>query len=143
MSHAITVHVPESFFQPLTRVAQAAHQPIEELLLTALQASFPPLAGLPDDIVENLSALETLPETDLRRVMLEVVPAEQAKALHVLLARQQGETLEAAAQIELAQLQHQADLVMLRKARAAVLLRFRGKPIPTAAELRQLSNQLS
>jgi hypothetical protein len=36
-------------------------------------------------------------------------------------------------------LQHQADLVMLRKARAAVLLRFRGKRVPTLAELSQLA----
>jgi hypothetical protein len=32
-------------------------------------------------------------------------------------------------------LQKQADLVMLRKARAAVLLRFRGHRLPTLAEL--------
>jgi len=40
---------------------------------------------------------------------------------------------------QLAVLQQQADLVMLRKARAAVLLRFRGKRVPTLAELSQLT----
>ena len=40
---------------------------------------------------------------------------------------------------QLAILQQQADLVMLRKARAAVLLRFRGKRVPTLAELGQLA----
>ena len=40
---------------------------------------------------------------------------------------------------QLALLQQLADLVMLRKARAAVLLRFRGKRVPTLAELSQLA----
>ena len=40
---------------------------------------------------------------------------------------------------QLAVLQQQADLVMLRKARAAILLRFRGKRVPTLAELSQLT----
>jgi hypothetical protein len=44
-----------------------------------------------------------------------------------------------AEQERLASLQQQADLVMLRKARAAVLLRFRGKRLPTLAELDQLA----
>jgi hypothetical protein len=34
-------------------------------------------------------------------------------------------------------LRHKADRTMLRKARAAVLLRFRGQPAPTIAELRE------
>jgi hypothetical protein len=37
-------------------------------------------------------------------------------------------------------LQQQADMVMLRKARAAVLLRFRGRRLPTLAELARQTN---
>jgi hypothetical protein len=36
-------------------------------------------------------------------------------------------------------LQQRADLVMLRKARAAVLLRFSGKRVPTLTDLSQLA----
>lgn len=143
MSQAITLNLPDNIFLPIARVAQATKQPVEELLLTALQASLPPLEGLPDDISENLSALETLDEQLLRGVMLETVPAEQAEQIHDLLERQQTGLLDNSAQTRLASLQRQADLLMLRKARAAVLLRFRGKPVPTAAELRQLSGQLA
>ena len=39
----------------------------------------------------------------------------------------------------LTSLQRAADRVMLRKARAAVLLRFRGERPPTLTELRQLT----
>lgn len=143
MSQAITLNLPDNIFLPIARVAQATKQPVEELLLTALQASLPPLEGLPDDISENLSGLETLDEQLLRSVMLETVPAEQAEQIHDLLERQQTGLLDNSAQARLASLQRQADLLMLRKARAAVLLRFRGKPVPTAAELRQLSGQIA
>jgi hypothetical protein len=43
------------------------------------------------------------------------------------------------AQSKLAALQNEADRVMLCKARAAVLLRFRGRRLPTLAELRKLT----
>ena len=141
MSQTVTLTLPDSFFQPIRRTAQATNQPIEELLLHALQASLPPLEGLPDDIVENLTALETLDDQSLWRVMGETVPVELQRELSKLLERQQAASLTAAEREKLTALQRQADLVMLRKARAAVLLRFRGKRISTLAELGQLSGQ--
>ncbi|MDX2042315.1 MAG: hypothetical protein SF097_13760 [Acidobacteriota bacterium] len=143
MSQAITLNLPDNIFQPIARVAQATQQPVEELVLTALQASLPQLEGLPDDISENLSALEMFDEQSLRSVMLDTVPAETSEQIHDLLERQQLGSLGISEQRQLDSLQRQADLVMLRKARAAVLLRFRGKPVPTAAELHQLSGQLA
>jgi len=141
MSQIITLTLPDSFFRPIQRTAQATNQPIEELLLHALQASLPPLEGLPEDIVENLTALETLDDQSLWRVMGETVPAELQRELSELLERQRAASLSAAEREQLTALQQQADLVMLRKARAAVLLRFRGKRIPTPAELCQLTSR--
>lgn len=141
MSQTITLTLPDSFFQPIRRTAQATNQPIEELLLHALQASLPPLEGLPDDVIENLTALETLDDQSLWRVMAETVPAALQRELSKLLERQQSAALTVSERERLTMLQRQADLVMLRKARAAVLLRFRGKRIPTPAELGQLTAQ--
>jgi len=67
------------------------------------------------------------------------VPLDQQQALEDLLQRNQAGELTQAERERLASLQHAADRVMLRKARAAVLLRFRGQRIPTLAELRQLT----
>jgi len=141
MSQTITLTLPDSFFQPIQRTAQATNQPIEELLLHALQASLPPLEGLPDDLRENLTALEMLDDQSLWRVMGETVPAQLQHELSTLLERQQSASLTATERERLTTLQQQADLVMLRKARAAVLLRFRGKRIPTPTELGQLASQ--
>jgi hypothetical protein len=138
MSQTITLTLPDNFFQPLQRTARAMNQPIEEVLLHALQASLPSLEGLPDDLLENLTALEMLDDQSLWQVMGERVPATLQRALSNLLDRQQSVTLTDVQQQQLTALQRQADLVMLRKARAAVLLRFRGKRIPTLTELDQL-----
>jgi hypothetical protein len=141
MSQNVTLTLPDSVFQPIQRTAQATNQPIEELLVHALQASLPPLEGLPDDVIENLTALETLNDQSLWQVMGETVPAALQRELSELLERQQSASLTVAERERLTTLQRQADLVMLRKARAAVLLRFRGKRIPTPAELSQLSSR--
>jgi hypothetical protein len=74
-------------------------------------------------------------------VLGETVPAELQRKLSELLERQRSASRTAAERERLTALQRQADLVMLRKARAAVLLRFRGKRIPTPAELCLLTTQ--
>jgi hypothetical protein len=120
-------------------VAQATQQSLEELLVTALQAALPTLEGLPPAVMQHLVALESLDDQALWRVMLETVPRDQQHRLHDLLSRNQAGVLTASEHAQLSVLQQQADLVMLRKARAAVLLRFRGKRVPTLAELSQLT----
>jgi len=73
MSQTITLDAPDSVFQPIQRVAQATSQPVEQLLLKALQASLPRLEGLPQEITENLTTLETLDDQALWEVMAETI----------------------------------------------------------------------
>src|SRR5713226_10470795 len=93
MSHTITLDLPDSVFQPVQRAAAATNQPIEVLLVQALQASLPPLEGLPGEVIEQLTVLETWDDTSLWRVLGETVPAEVQRALSTLLARQQAAAL--------------------------------------------------
>jgi hypothetical protein len=139
MPQTITLTLPDDVLQPVQRVAQATQQSIEALLVTALQAALPTLEGLPPDVIQHLIVLESLDDQALWQVMLETVPLDQQHRLHDLLSRHQAGMLTDAEREQLAILQQQADLVMLRKARAAVLLRFCGKRVPTLAELSQLA----
>jgi hypothetical protein len=139
MPRTITLSLPDDVLQPVQRVAQATKQSVEDLLVIALQAALPSLEGLPPEVMQDLTALESLDDQALWRVMLETVALDQQHRLHDLLSRNQAGILTAPECEELAILQQQADLVMLRKARAAVLLRFRGKRVPTLAELSQLT----
>jgi len=139
MPQTITLTLPDHVLQPVQRLAQATKQSVEELLVTALQAALPTLEGLPSDVMQHLVALESLDDQALWQVMLETVPRDQQHQLHDLLSRNQAGVLTASEHAQLVALQQQADLVMLRKARAAVLMRFRGKRVPTLAELSQLT----
>ena len=137
MSQTITLELPDRMFQPLQRTAQATKQPIENLLLNALQTSLPPLDELPDEIMENLTSLETLGDAKLRQVLKETVPIKVREKISTLLEKKKEKPLTDLESKTLDQLQNKADLVMLRKARSAVLLRFRGQRLPTLAELEQ------
>jgi hypothetical protein len=93
---------------------------------------------LPEGLAQELAALDSLDNNALRWMLLETMPGDQRQELEELLHRNQAGELTQAERERLACLQRAADRVMLRKARAAALLRFRGQRIPTLAELRQL-----
>ncbi|MBC8184169.1 hypothetical protein H8E88_24005 [candidate division KSB1 bacterium] len=133
----ITLTLPDSLYRPVRRLARTSHKPIEKVLLTALHSSLPPLDDLPSSLAKELIDLETQGNKKLRQVLLETVPPDQQEMLDSLLYRNQLGDLPSAEKKQLSDIQRVADRVMLRKARAAVLLRFRGERLPTLPELRQ------
>ena len=137
MTQTITLNLPDRLFEPIQRIAQATDRSIEAVLLDALQNSLPLLDGLEPDLIQELTELETQDNDTLRRFLFETVPLDQQQALETLLWRNQAGELTETEQETLASLQKEADKIMLRKARAAVLLRFRGQRIPTLAELHE------
>lgn len=139
MSHEITLTLPETLYHPLARMAQATHQPVETLLVNALTASLPSLDGLPVELVQELSQLEMLDNEALVHIMLETLPAERIAELDALLSQNQSRALLPIERERLGALQENVERLALRKARAAVLLRFRGQRIPTLTELRALT----
>jgi hypothetical protein len=139
MSHTITLKLPDGLYEPIQRMAHATRQSLETMVLTALQTSLPSLEGLDPAFTRALTELTELDNDALWQVMLATVPHEQQAELNELLERNQAGALTSTECERLTQLQRAADLLMLRKARAAVLLRFRGQRLPTLAELRQLT----
>ncbi len=137
--HEITLAIPDNLYNHVQRLAQAARKPVEKVLLTALHTSLPSLDGLPAEMIRELTDLENKDTGELREVLAETVPSGQQEMIESLLHRNQIGILTRAEKEELASLQQAADRVMLRKARAAVLLRFRGERLPTMAELRRLT----
>jgi hypothetical protein len=127
MAQTVTLELPHTIYLPARRMAKATNRPLEDLLVSALQVSLPPLDGLPPELVERLVELENLNDESLWQVMLGKVPVAQQRDLDRLLRKNQAGTLTEQERRKLDQLQREADRVMLRKARAAVLLRFRGR----------------
>jgi len=139
MSQIVTLHLQDSFYEPIRRIAQAMAQPIESVLLKALQMSLPPLDGLPAEQIVELTQLETLDNSALKQLLLKTVPKKQQQELETVLKKNQAGVLTDTEQKQLAALQKVVNKIMLQKARAAVLLRFRGQRLPTLTELRQLT----
>jgi len=139
MTQTVTLELPQTIYLPARRMAEATNRPLEDLLVNALQVSLPPLDGLSPKLVEGLVELENLDDESLGQVMLGKVPAAQQRELDRLLRKNQAGMLTEQERRKLDRLQREADLVMLRKARAAVLLRFRGHRLPTLEELRRLT----
>ena len=140
MTQSITLNLPDGFYQPIHRIAQQMHEPVESVLLRALQVSLPSLEGLAQDTLEELTSLENLDDAALRHLLLDTLPIKQQQQLETLLLTQQERDLLPVEKQQLGKLQEQANLVMLRKARAAVLLRFRGNALPSLDDLRRLTN---
>jgi len=139
MTQTVTLELPEAIFLPAQRMAKAIHRPVADLLVRALRASLPSLDELPPTLIADLVDLEKLDDKALRQVMLSQVPSGRQRKLNGLLEKNKIGGLTGAERIELEALQNEADRVMLRKARAAVLLKFRGQRLPTLAELKKLN----
>ncbi len=135
----ITLEVPDNFYEPLQRIAKATQNSIEMVLMTALQASLPSLEGLPHDLKQALILLESLDNGSLRQYLLKTVPIQYQQELETLLHHNKLRSLSLMEQERLIFLQNMVDKIALQKARAAVLLRFRGQRLPTLTELRQLT----
>jgi hypothetical protein len=141
MAQTVTLELPQTIYLPARRMAEVTNRSLEDLLVSALKASLPPLDGLPSELVEDLVGLESLDDESLRQVMVSKVPTAQQRELDRLLRKNQAGTLTEQERQKLDRLQREADRVMLRKARAAVLLRFRGHRLPTLEELRRLTSE--
>ena len=139
MAQTVTLELPQTIYQPVSRMAEATNRPVEDILVRALQASLPSLDGLPPELVDELVELEHLDDEALWQVMVSKVLETQQRELSHLLDKNQAGTLTEQERQELDHLQREADRVMLRKARAAVLLRFRGHRLPTLDELHRLT----
>ena len=141
MAQTVTLELPQTIYLPAKRMAEVTNRSLEDLLVSALKASLPPLDGLPSELVEDLVELESLDDESLRQVMVSKVATAQQRELDRLLRKNQAGTLTEQERQKLDRLQREADRVMLRKARADVLLRFRGHRLPTLEELRRLTSE--
>ena len=110
MSQTLSINVPDQLLDRLHRLARASDQPVEELVVSALDESVPrPPPNLPQEICDELSLLETLSNRDLVEVAQSTLKADEVPSLY-----QPGDV---------------TDRLALRKAYALVLLKWRGRPL--------------
>ena len=135
-TQSVTLQLPEPVFRYLQQIATATKRPLEQVVRQSVEGNLPPsVASMPADMRDELLALQALPVEQLRRTTEDqMTPADQARHIE-LLERNSSGTITPVEQNELAALRLSADRLMLRKAFAWSVLRWRGQVTPLLSEL--------
>lgn len=131
MTHTLIVEVPDPVYRRLKQAANAAGKSIQEVAADNLAGE--PLAlepDLPEPYRSELIGMAVWSEEALRRAMVEVMAPTQQRRYQVLLRRLRTRELTGREAADLDALRDEADRLMLRKARAAALLRSHGHRVP-------------
>ncbi|MBC8448447.1 MAG: hypothetical protein H8D78_11920 [Chloroflexi bacterium] len=132
----IAIQMPPPLYRRLERLAELTRRPLESVVVQTLDSNIPPLPDdLPAKMRGDLLALEVLNDDALWRVARSAVSPEQQEQIGFLLEKNRLGTITKPERATLAQLRREADQLMLRKAYAYVLLKWRGYRLPTLAEL--------
>lgn len=132
----LTINLPEQTFQRLAQIAQLTNQSLEDLIVQSVNGNLPPaVETAPSEIQAELLELQTLSVEALRQIAQSQVSQFQQVRHMALLERNQDGLLTPQEQQELRQLTEAADQLMLKKAHACAILRWRGQPIRALSQL--------
>lgn len=120
----------------LMRIASATHQPIEALVTQSVLSNLPPsVDNVPSELQADLLAMQTLDTEELYAIAQAQAQVKQCDRQAELLERNKDNQLTPTEQQELTQLRQAADHLMLRKAYAWSLIRWRGHKLPALNDL--------
>ena len=132
----VTLSIPEHLYRRLEQTAKATQQSIADVLLHAVEVgSPPPWDDVPAEFQADLAALDRLGDKALWQIARSRQSDDEMDRYEDLLHKNANEFLTPAERDELSRLRREADRLMLRKAHAASLLRWRGHQIPPADRL--------
>lgn len=132
----ITIDLPEAIFRQLVRIAQATHQPVENLVAQSVISNLPPdVDRAAPELQPELLRMQSLTNDELLVIAQAQVEPDQYERHTELLVRNEENLLTPQERQDLAVLRQAADHLMLRKAYAWSLLRWRGQRLPALNEL--------
>jgi hypothetical protein len=132
----VTLPLPEHLYLRLEQVAKATHQSVTDVLLHAVEVGSPPgWDDVPADFQNDLAALDRLDDKTLWQIARSQQSTGDMDRYEELLQQNANDALTTAERDELTHLRREADRLMLRKAHAAALLRWRGYQLPPADKL--------
>ena len=132
----LTIELPESIFRHLKQMAEQTHQPLESLVAQSITGNLPPVVDdAPPEMQADLLAIQQLAVDDLREIAQSQLPQAQQQRHLELLEKRQTAPLTPTETQELTNLRQAADRLMLRKAYAWSVLRWRGQRLPALNDL--------
>lgn len=131
----VTVELPEPVFRRLAQIAKATRQPLEILAAQSIVSNLPPSAeDAPLEMQPELLNLQTLSSEELLTIAHAQVTSDRQKR-HQALLENQHDSMSSEECQELNDLRLAADRLMLQKAYAWAILRWRGHRVPPLSEL--------
>jgi hypothetical protein len=133
----VTVELPQAIFQQLARIALATQQPLEIIAAQSIASNLPPTPdNAPVEIQTELLQMQMWDDKELLAIAQSKITTEQQERHIKLLDKNQiqGELTPRERQ-ELSSLRIAADRLMLQKAYAWSVLRWRGHRVPAFNEL--------
>jgi hypothetical protein len=130
-SQQITIELPEMILRQLTLLAEATHQSVESLVSQSVLSNLPPATDTaPPELQPEFLMMQTLSIEGLKAIAQTQVELGQHERHVELLRKNEDDQLMPEERQELTALREAADQLMLRKAYAWSLLRWRGQRIP-------------
>ncbi len=127
----ITLQLPDRLYQRLVNTSQATQQPLEAVILRALNVGrMTDWEDVPEPFQTDLATLDRLDDATLWTIALGRKSATELTRYDELLDHNREGLLTDAERLELTGLRTEADRFMLRKAQATALLRWRGHQVP-------------
>lgn len=131
----ITLDLPQDIYQRLQRMAEATHQPVEEVMFQTIRGNLPPsVDDLPSELRDKLASLHNLSDKALWAIAKESLPPDQWRRHEHLLRKNQAGTLTNAEREELARLRAATDRFVFRRSYALALLKWRGYTLPISSK---------
>ncbi|MCG2769182.1 MAG: hypothetical protein L6435_12475 [Anaerolineae bacterium] len=127
----IALDLPEDIYERLQRMAEATHQPVEEVMFQTIRGNLPPsVDDLPPELRDELARLQDLSDKALWVIAKEPLPPDQWRRHEHLLGKNQAGTLTNAEREEMARLRVTTDRFVFRRSYALALLKWRGYTLP-------------
>lgn len=132
----INLQLPPSLYQRLVEAAEASQQSLTEVVIQSIRMGLPPsLEHVPERFRDDLRTLNQLSDDVLGEVAGCDLTDDKVELYEQLLLKNQQGDLVQNEQQTLDTLREEADLLMLRRAYASALLKWRGHRTPTLDEL--------
>ena len=132
----VTIELPENIFRQLVRIAEATHQPIEALVAQSVISNLPPSVDrATPELQPEFLRMQTLNTEELTTIEQSQIDPTQHDRQIALLEKNSEATLTPEERQELSTLRQTSDHLMLCKAYAWSLLRWRGQAISVLEEL--------
>lgn len=130
----VVLNISDDLYRQLKRAAELLHQPPEAIVVLSLAHTLPPvLEEIPSQYQEAVLPLLQMDDAELQSEMARVFPPQLWSEYEVLLGKKKTDALTVAEEKRLQALRNEADVHMLRRGYAAVLLK-RGRYIDRRAD---------